>query len=215
MRGTRDDLVRKVWGHGIIPAHAGNTPSSRQCHPNSWDHPRACGEHLSPVGFDSVEEGIIPAHAGNTKWEHVLPPNSWDHPRACGEHSATLLSAVEALGSSPRMRGTQIREVAHGIDGGIIPAHAGNTSPPDSAPSANRDHPRACGEHCDHTSMERATKGSSPRMRGTLEGSGVWAESFGIIPAHAGNTGQVWFAGTFAEDHPRACGEHRSRCRGS
>ena len=45
VRGTRDDFVRKIWRHGIIPACAGNTWPPVRAGGICWDHPRVCGEH--------------------------------------------------------------------------------------------------------------------------------------------------------------------------
>ena len=73
------------------------------------------------------ERGIIPAHAGNTSISSSSRSTARDHPRACGEHSMMYGVACALMGSSPRMRGTQIDELLAVFDMGIIPAHAGNT----------------------------------------------------------------------------------------
>ena len=87
MRGSPLHHRCAVPARGIIPAHAGLTPSSspRQC--SSWDHPRACGAHCivkhfamlvwgssprmrgshDPTMPPAGEAGIIPAHAGLTR----------------------------------------------------------------------------------------------------------------------------------------------------
>ena len=52
--------------------------------------------------------------------------------------------------------------------------------------------------------------GSSPRVRGTLESTGVGEALGRIIPARAGNTAGRRCALADASDHPRACGEHVS-----
>ena len=86
MRGTPSMSQNRPCVWGIIPAHAGNTSRHGATVRRSWDHPRACGEHLlliggleSPSGSsprmrgtpllvcDTGQwHGIIPAHAGNT-----------------------------------------------------------------------------------------------------------------------------------------------------
>ena len=51
------------------------------------------------------------------------------------------------------------------------------------------------------------SKGSSPRMRGTVGGVLAVAGAVGIIPAYAGNR-KVWHLSHFhTRDHPRVCGE--------
>ena len=45
-------------------------------------------------------------------------------------------------------------------------------------------------------------------MRGTPPGIGICANSTGIIPAYAGNTGSMACTVGIKVDHPRVCGEH-------
>ena len=51
-------------------------------------------------------------------------------------------------------------------------------------------------------------RGSSPRMRGTLDILGSDGIAAGIIPAYAGNTGSFSNRDYGRRDHPRVCGEH-------
>ena len=228
MRGTLGDLRGHGQSGGIIPAHAGNTSVVRFTASTDWDHPRACGEHLTsawvlPLSPGSSprmrgthtrlvkagrKTGIIPAHAGNTWHTGPLVYASGDHPRACGEHNRRRNIAVNRLGSSPRMRGTLPGKSTGLQTSGIIPAHAGNTHVVTRPITASRDHPRACGEHLVLTLTMLPHSGSSPRMRGT-PGSAVSLLAFsGIIPAHAGNTRCHPRRSCGVRDHPRACGEH-------
>ena len=109
------------------------------------------------------------------------------------------------------MRGTlRTGGRAGGFDG-IIPAHAGNTSPANPPSSPARDHPRACGEHRMSIVSTAPLVGSSPRMRGTLGLRLGRVPVLGIIPAHAGNTGHRKSTTAWTKDHPRACGEHSRR----
>ena len=134
--------------------------------------------------------GIIPAHAGLTR------PRSWmiaclrDHPRACGAHFQHLPQSRHVIGSSPRMRGSQlVKESAHKYDG-IIPAHAGLTQRKLRVDYDQRDHPRACGAHIHHTATGSSPSGSSPRMRGSQKENNHGTLEGRIIPAHAGLTRQ-------------------------
>ena len=70
----------------------------------------------------------------------------------------------------------------------IIPADAGSTYFKFLSLVCQRDHPRGCGEHPLGTRVFRAMIGSSPRMRGALDGITVQALQPGIIPADAGST---------------------------
>ena len=56
-----------------------------------------------------------------------------------------------------------------------------------------------------------SSEGSSPRVRGTLDGSGRLAADAGIIPACAGNTHASVPRRPPTRDHPRVCGEHDTR----
>ena len=163
---------------------------------------RGCARHRVWRG------GIIPALAGNTPRQRDRTGTRWDHPRACGEHWAELDALGLTWGSSPRLRGTRVVAFARGHLDGIIPALAGNTNPPHSNACAERDHPRACGEHLSGVWFTPLMMGSSPRLRGTLTASqGLWLMA-GIIPALAGNTRRGRVPRGFPRDHPRACGEH-------
>ena len=145
------------------------------------------GTHL-PSGLTEVGSGIIPAHAGNTKTTKTIVSNGKDHPRACGEHFQIADQQDYVAGSSPRMRGTQFGRDAVLEAGGIIPAHAGNTTCLGGVHRHRWDHPRACGEHCRILSHKKGVVGSSPRMRGTHTVMRTRLRIDGIIPAHAGNT---------------------------
>ena len=168
LRGTfrlGDGLGAQV---GIIPALAGNMTPSSSCMSVSWDHPRACGEHIAcrmavlAIGGSSprlrgtytafrgetTDRGIIPALAGNIRWRRSR-------------------RSRRRVGSSPRLRGTCDRMTASALSMGIIPALAGNISSTRSCPDWCGDHPRACGEHIFRFRHHCRTQGSSPRLRGT------------------------------------------------
>ncbi len=174
---------------GIIPAYAGNTHYGHHHTVFIGDHPRVCGEHNGGNVFQNGCEGssprmrgtpssanvcnaisgIIPAYAGNTRRCATPPPITWDHPRVCGEHSGRAKVGMWRAGSSPRMRGTRLIKNTSSRPAGIIPAYAGNTAETVSEYGLVGDHPRVCGEHAEIIGETRAVKGSSPRMRGTLQ----------------------------------------------
>ena len=152
---------------------------------------------------------IIPAHAGNSWSVDTAPERRPDHPRACGELPDEPAIDRRDLGSSPRMRGTRYFRNDTNTVVRIIPAHAGNSYPPQICSQKSSDHPRACGELL---MLDRATLspiGSSPRMRGTLPSMEVVLTMKRIIPAHAGNShlSQLNRPIDWDSDHPRACGE--------
>ena len=111
VRGAQGILEKLALDVGIIPARAGSTPTSRDPHRQSRDHPRSCGEHWSLpavlstaagssplvrgapllVRDGSPQPGIIPARAGSTLCFRTAEANRRDHPRSCGEHFMVLL----------------------------------------------------------------------------------------------------------------------------
>ena len=188
LRGTRPGRGQHGRTHGIIPALAGNTARRRRSMCARWDHPRACGEHsVVVVGAFSVR-GIIPALAGNTADLDLIFTRTPDHPRACGEHVLFVGFMGWSAGSSPRLRGTLSPFVVQLHGEGIIPALAGNTHSCSSTRTTWWDHPRACGEHVCDIPAEAFNRGSSPRLRGTLNTPSTLPPHIGIIPALAGNT---------------------------
>ena len=156
-----------------------------------WDHPRACGAHAGLPRGQSCAEGSSPRMRGSPSSNTTSALSLWDHPRACGAHPIDLNDAEFTVGSSPRMRGS-LKEVDrdHNLIG-IIPAHAGLTESVKLVHARRWDHPRACGAHKLDEVLCKRLKGSSPRMRGSPQMCRVWRGWHGIIPAHAGLTGEL------------------------
>ena len=205
----------------FIPAHAGNRNRLDHTNEKSSVHPRACGEQIrgaptrvfvcgsSPRmrgtgGDDPVESPagrFIPAHAGNSPLGYVGSRRYAVHPRACGEQCCRHCDHHSLDGSSPRMRGTDHRDLHYRARPAV--------------------HPRACGEQYGHASFGEADDGSSPRMRGTDRRGTHRGKSRRFIPAHAGNSSGETPGGVRLTVHPRACGEQLLRrrftgsCRGS
>ena len=212
MRGTPSGHIQTDTRLGIIPAYAGNTISHGVRYAGLRDHPRVCGEHLdgwdaqsdlkgssprmrgtpSPAVCGRSRSGIIPAYAGNTAASPSAGQIGRDHPRVCGEHRREPAPLPLPVGSSPRMRGTRFLEIIFVKLVGIIPAYAGNTRIAVPSRHCRWDHPRVCGEHLSTVLIYVITKGSSPRMRGTLCLPSVLSEAM-----------------SRPRDHPRVCGEHR------
>ena len=154
--------------------------------------------------------GITPAYAGSTIWYLLDERGEGDHPRACGEHMDDTKKQVRVRESSPRMRGAL--GMVHGRlhIRGIIPAYAGSTSASLTTRTRTGDHPRVCGEHRALNALKYGPLGSSPRMRGALDGRELLVDVRGIIPAYAGSTARRASSSWRCRDHPRVCGEHFS-----
>ena len=146
VRGT-DQLFRfRSVRRRFIPACAGNRYGLHQHTIQATVHPRVCGEQSQPFAPIGRPDGssprvrgtdrsrrdtvrlvrFIPACAGNRKHSTVTPRMSPVHPRVCGEQGAGLGNQAIAVGSSPRVRGTETSGLAVGDIDRFIPACAGN-----------------------------------------------------------------------------------------
>ena len=156
----------------------------------------------------NLGNGIIPAHAGHTTQYSRCRLTDRDHPRTCGAYC--MVHEQEDLhgGSSPHMRGIRSSTAIRPRPNGIIPAHAGHTLDASSEIANGWDHPRTCGAYFSFSTFSSFMMGSSPHMRGILDG---WCDDFtheGIIPAHAGHTAGLMISRCIIWDHPRTCGAY-------
>ena len=167
MRGKRCVRCFSIVSYRITPADAGKTILQHTRQQAEQDHPRGCGENVSPstrysrpsgspprmrgkpdgVAVGAALERITHADAGKTKTWHVITSIDWDHPRGCGENKRCLSPCEKGGGSPPRMRGklTQIR--VDGVSERITPADAGKTGSSLGNDTPTTDHPRGCGEN--------------------------------------------------------------------
>ncbi|EGK71178.1 hypothetical protein METUNv1_02565 [Methyloversatilis universalis FAM5] len=159
------------------------------------------------LGAERRKLRFIPAHAGNGRPGRLRGIRNTVHPRACGERRRSDAPARADLGSSPRMRGTDLHRVGLGAFVRFIPAHAGNGANEDSTTAALTVHPRACGERYPGARPPAHPCGSSPRMRGTVGLGTGNKDQMRFIPAHAGNGVPVPVPDRRRTVHPRACGE--------
>ena len=104
------------------------------------------------------------------------------------------------------MRGRPVRHLrAHGPDG-LIPAGAGQTSPPRTQRAYAWAHPRGCGADDILNPDDFLARGSSPRVRGRRQIRVVVAGQIGLIPAGAGQTIKTRWSSGAGRAHPRGCG---------
>ena len=175
VRGKRDPNSSTILPLRITPACAGKTDKKRSVVFTAQDHPRVCGENISPkkslltlLGspprvrgkrqheFTSGRtERITPACAGKTDSRYHRPRRAEDHPRVCGENVVEDVPATADVGS----------------------------------------HPRVCGENSLNPTSSTPLRGSPPRVRGKPRSFIGRVASRGITPACAGKTAQG----------PRAC----------
>ena len=131
---------------------------------------------------------FIPTHVGNTLW--------------------TWTTLAVNCGSSPRMWGTLQRKSSASPEHRFIPTHVGNTMLIPTLMDLEPVHPHACGEHYSWGGVTIKTRGSSPRMWGTLFCVCATLQTTRFIPTHVGNTNWDQEHLPMAAVHPHACGEH-------
>ena len=185
-RGKPGHLVRWSGRDGLIPAHAGKTnvlvapSSSQEAHPRSRGENRdvektfITGTGSSPLTRGKLArwkraprlQGLIPAHAGKTPPESPPSRSRRAHPRSRGENSIEETTGGLAAGSSPLTRGKPHRHPVRARRPGLIPAHAGKTSPTCNATPITWAHPRSRGENDEAGKPVAADDGSSPLTRG-------------------------------------------------
>ena len=120
-----------IWT-GITPAYAGKSLFQPTVFLRARDHPRVCGEKLTPRRSGSLNlgspprmrgkvircsicqrgSGITPAYAGKRHLVMDTSPLCRDHPRVCGEKFTKPVCKTLAEGSPPRMRGKACKEIA-------------------------------------------------------------------------------------------------------
>ena len=218
-------------GLRLIPAHAGKTEKAGIPAALGSAHPRSRGENFfaeplakTGAGSSPLTRGkrlrpaqqrgrfrLIPAHAGKTKYTPDGTRQWAAHPRSRGENSSARIAPSAGGGSSPLTRGKRIPRVPIPCQGGLIPAHAGKTSP--SLPPANCQtaHPRSRGENHPNRRFPGHPRGSSPLTRGKLNQLRQRFEDPGLIPAHAGKTGPRGVLTCPPRAHPRSRGENTVR----
>ena len=144
-RGLRRPAGRGHEPGGIIPAHAGFTPTRPSAPSPSPHHPRTRGVyHLAALKEERTAR-IIPAHAGFTPRGHASRRQRPHHPRTRGVYPGSGCHSSWGSGSSPHTRGLRHVLVPHPQHDGIIPAHAGFTSSPIIIVGWRWDHPRTRG----------------------------------------------------------------------
>ena len=161
-----------------------------------------------PASWLGQVPGLIPAHAGKTS--APSPVGDWfrAHPRSRGENRNRHRPSYFLDGSSPLTRGKLDGAGPVGVCLGLIPAHAGKTTP--GLPPARRvwAHPRSRGENEVRRRPAQPHVGSSPLTRGKPLCRSDDAEAAGLIPAHAGKTRGVHGRGRRRWAHPRSRGEN-------
>ena len=177
----------------------GSSPLTRG-KPSAWTN------YLNPFG-------LIPAHAGKTGCVRARRRRSRAHPRSRGENMQAAMQLTRDNGSSPLTRGKRVPGAPCDDGDGLIPAHAGKTSPHVSPGTPRKAHPRSRGENRGWWGCPARDLGSSPLTRGKrVPGAEVRLRA-GLIPAHAGKTSKRRPPSSPNGAHPRSRGENISSGR--
>ena len=134
-------------------------------------------------------------------------------PADAGKTVRAALGNAANAGSPPRMRGKLNLAPEGTVNLRITPADAGKTGRGCAEFRQSVDHPRGCGENTHFRGLEGSWLGSPPRMRGKLEGVVLIGQNLRITPADAGKTFRAVVTSVAGWDHPRGCGENRTRNR--
>ena len=134
---------------------------------------------------------ITPAYAGKRQNDVTKNEIDRDHPRVCGEKLLLPLERFQQRGSPPRMRGKVSCASVTFSSARITPAYAGKSDFNLDTATANRDHPRICGEKKAMITNMQADTGSPPHMRGKVKGVNAKTPNHRITPAYAGKRMQT------------------------
>ena len=165
-RGLRAVARQATLRARIIPARAGFTARAHAPTRGATDHPRSRGVYSGVAAGSLSKAGSSPLARGLRTARPRGPSCRRDHPRSRGVYGSGRGRFPRRRGSSPLARGLHGLLLGLGAAGRIIPARAGFTRAPGSAPHAWSDHPRSRGVYetmaCSHDSVT----GSSPLARG-------------------------------------------------
>ena len=153
-------------------------------------------------------QGLIPTHAGKTRsgWRAVVRPGA--HPHSRGENTRLMPCQIVSQGSSPLTRGKPAGRVTSSCTLGLIPTHAGKTTPRRATRITRRAHPHSRGENRHHASHAITRTGSSPLTRGKLYTCSHPRQCTRLIPTHAGKTLVIGGGAGLPTAHPHSRGEN-------
>ncbi len=148
----------------------------------------------------------IPACAGEPTVGGHLFADLGVHPRVCGGASVADRLPLDLEGPSPRVRGSLPSLLSGVLDGGSIPACAGEPTGIRCDLDPVQVHPRVCGGAHDSRADRQRRLGPSPRVRGSPVHDTERKAQDGSIPACAGEPPSPRAPGSGTPVHPRVCG---------
>ena len=216
----------KGVNRGSIPACAGEATPAIRCWLIQRVYPRVCGGSPLSSRAKTAYRGLsprvrgkllhkaektpqlrsIPACAGEAKrraaaliWQRV-------YPRVCGGSQPGRGGRPAGAGLSPRVRGKRAAVGRKAMQGGSIPACAGEARFPSAVFGPAKVYPRVCGGSSITLSACVAGGGLSPRVRGKRASSASTSVAIGSIPACAGEAHPATSTMPPSGVYPRVCG---------
>ena len=168
---SRGENFAAVWGTlrdwGSSPLAQGKPPGNGRRNRRGRAHPHSRGENTHtmremtnelgsspltrgkppPPASPAAPPGLIPTHAEKTSSLASSASSARAHPRSRGENCLAVCQSFQYTGSSPLTRGKLSCCLPVLPVHGLIPAHAGKTSPTCNATPTTWDHPRSRGEN--------------------------------------------------------------------
>ena len=132
----------------------------------------------------------------------------------CGEKVLPLPFSCRTRRSPPRVRGKGLQQLPSRRAARITPACAGKRILLCVNSCSHADHPRVCGEKDLVVRELMLARGSPPRVRGKVLILVNFILDSRITPACAGKRWNIFRSGSERKDHPRVCGEKKSRMHG-
>ena len=157
--------------------------------------------------------GYIPACAGEAVCASAVRKARKVHPRVCGGSLDDCADDQAPSGTSPRVRGKPYMMHPSTVNGGYIPACAGEALRRIIAVRTPSVHPRVCGGSPNRPRRGRLNMGTSPRVRGKPSQDRSRMTTKGYIPACAGEARRPSGASRTDAVHPRVCGGSRSTAK--
>ena len=150
---------------------------------------------------------FIPAYTGNSWGVDIRTRRGTVHPRVHGELIPEHRNRVYPAGSSPRTRGTLVKQGVAWFKARFIPAYTGNSQSWSAKEKVGAVHPRVHGELSSRPTATGPSGGSSPRTRGTRSMTEPEIRKTRFIPAYTGNSMKSTTTASSLPVHPRVHGE--------
>ena len=150
--------------------------------------------------------GSIPACAGEPFFVKLGEGEGKVYPRVCGGTSGRNCAGHCGVGLSPRVRGNLVVQLGYLLQGGSIPACAGEPFLFQRVARRHRVYPRVCGGTFGFQAGEALHNGLSPRVRGNPRAHAAKLAGLRSISACAGEPHRGGSHFPSLRVYPRVCG---------